>query len=104
MKKNTTKICAECDKTFHLKGFHPHPSTPDGRMHMCKICHRERLLGTGHVQRANVQRAKKSNVVVKDLILEEIDNRIAVLNRKRNKYVRTGKMTKVTLNNIIDSL
>ena len=98
MKKNTTKICDDCGKRFHLNGFHPHPTTPDGRMHICKTCHRNRVTGTGHVQRT-----KRSNAV-KDLILEEIDNRIAVLRRKRNKYVRTGKVTKATINHIIDSL
>ena len=99
MKSKNTKICRECGKRFHLNGFQPHSRTPDGRMHICKACHHERLI-MGRNPVSTTTKRETAN----DLVLEEIDNRIAVLNRKRIKYIRNKKFTKATLNHIIDSL
>ena len=94
------KQCSVCGKNKPIKtGFHPNAGTPDGHMYMCKSCFSNRLKNTGHIQK---QKRRKKNP--SDVILVELDNRIALLQRKRDKYIQNAKLSKTLVDRIIKEL
>ena len=65
MTERKTKICASCEKEKDLDDFQPHYRTADGRMNVCRVCHRRAAVKGTEKARSRMSNAKSKGTILR---------------------------------------